>query len=143
MVEFDPKALALTEKAHVARLATVDPQSRPHVVPVVFVFHEGSFFVPLDEKTKRVSPSELRRVKNIENNPNVTLLIDEYHDDWKKLCYLLIHGTAGIIGPASDKLVELVHKLLVSKYPQYQEISLGDFCIKMEPQRYTFWQNSA
>jgi len=77
-LKLNQKTLTLIKGAKVARLATVDPKSHPYVVPVVFVFHENSFFIPLDEKVKTVDPRKLKRVMNIEKNPNVTLLIDEY-----------------------------------------------------------------
>ena len=67
--------------ARVARLATVDETLRPHVIPVVFVFNKNLFFIPLDKKKKRVNPRKLRRIKNIKENPNTTLLIDYYHEN--------------------------------------------------------------
>ncbi len=84
-LKLNQKTMTLIKGAKVARLATVDQKLHPYVVPVVFVFHENSFFIPLDEKTKTVNSRNLKRVKNIEKNPNVTLLIDKYQNDWKKL----------------------------------------------------------
>jgi len=86
-LKLNQKMLTLIKKAKVARLATVDQKSHPFVIPVVFVFHENSFFIPLDEKTKTVIPRSLKRVKNIEKNPNVTLLIDKYQNEWKKFFF--------------------------------------------------------
>ncbi len=96
-MKLDQKPKTLIKRAKVARLATVDQKSHPYVVPVVFVFHENSFFIPLDEKVKTVNARKLKRVKNIEKNPNVTLLIDKYQNDWKKLFFLMIHGKATVI----------------------------------------------
>lgn len=49
-------------KARVARLATVDPDGRPHLVPIVFVLEGETLYAAVDAKPKR-SP-RLRRVEN-------------------------------------------------------------------------------
>ncbi len=141
-MKLNQKTLTLIKGAKVARLATVDQKSYPYVVPVVFVFHENSFFIPLDNKTKTVNPRKLKRVKNIEKNSNVTLLIDKYQNDWKKLFFLMIHGKATVIDGKNRKLMDKVHKLLISKYPQYKKIGIGNSCITIQPKKVTFWNNS-
>jgi len=141
-LKLNQKTMTLIKGAKVARLATVDQKSHPYVVPVVFVFHENSFFIPLDEKVKTVNARKLKRVKNIEKNPNVTLLIDKYQNDWKKLFFLMIHGKATVIDEKNRKLMDKIHKLLISKYPQYKKIGVGNSCIKINPTKVTFWNNS-
>ena len=134
--------MTLIKGTKVARLATVDQKSHPYVVPVVFVFHENSFFIPLDEKVKTINARKLKRVKNIEKNANVTLLIDKYQNDWKKLFFLMIHGKATVIDEKNSKLMDKIHKLLISKYPQYKKIGVGNSCITIHPTKVTFWKNS-
>jgi len=141
-LKLNQKTLTLIKVAKVARLATVDQKSYPYVVPVVFVFHENSFFIPLDEKIKTVNPRKLKRVKNIEKNSNVTLLIDKYQNDWKKLFFLMIHGKATVIDGKNIKLMDKIHKLLILKYPQYKKIGIGNSCITIKPTKVTFWNNS-
>ena len=77
-------------KARVARPATVDSECKPHLIPVVFVFDNYSYFIPIDEKTKRSRPEKLKRAKNIQQNSNVTLLIDDYNENWRKLYFIMI-----------------------------------------------------
>ena len=84
----------IIDKATIARLATVDSEYKPHMVPVVFVFDNDYYFIPIDEKTKRSRPENLKRVKNIRQNPNVALLIDEYNEDWRQLYFIMIQGKA-------------------------------------------------
>ncbi len=141
-LKLNQKTMTLIKGAKVARLATVDQKSQPYVVPAVFVFHENSFFIPLDEKVKSVNPRKLKRVKNIGKNPNVTLLIDKYQNDWKKLFFLMIHGKATVIDGKNSKLMDKIHKLLISKYPQYKKIGVGNSCIMINPTKVTFWNNS-
>lgn len=141
-MRLNQKTRTLIKGTKVARLATVDQKSHPYVVPVVFVFHKNSFFIPIDEKTKSANPKNLKRVKNIEKNPNVTLLIDKYQNDWKNLFFLMIHGKAKVIDEKDCKLMDKIHKLLILKYPQYKKIGVGDSCITIEPTKVRFWNNS-
>ena len=113
----------IIDKARVARLATVDSECKPHLIPVVFVFDNYSYFIPIDEKTKRSRPEKLKRAKNIQQNSNVTLLIDDYNENWRKLYFIMIQGKASIIGGKKLEqnellLLEKAHKLLSDKYLQ-------------------------
>ena len=94
---------ALVTDARVARLATIDfEEAKPHIVPVVFVFDGNSYYIPIDKKPKRENdPERLRRVRNIQENPNVALLIDEYSEDWSKLFFVMIQGKGSLIGKFS------------------------------------------
>ena len=141
-MRLNQKTRTLIKGTKVARLATVDQKSHPYLVPVVFVFHKNSFFIPIDEKTKTVNPKKLKRVKNIEKNPNVTLLIDKYQNDWKKLFFLMIHGKAKMIDEKECKLMDKIHELLILKYPQYKKLGVGNSCITIEPTKVRFWNNS-
>ena len=139
---------SIIHKARVARLATVDLECKPHLVPVVFVFDNSfsCYFIPIDEKTKQSKPENLKRVKNIKENPNVALLIDEYYEDWTKLYFIMIQGKASIIGGKKldqdeMSLLEKAHKLLRNKYPQYRAIGVGEYVIMIMPQKVIAWEN--
>jgi PPOX class probable F420-dependent enzyme len=101
------------EDARVARLATVDPTGRPHVVPICFAIEGDMLYSAVDEKPKRTR--RLRRLTNIEANPAVEVLIDHYDEDWSRLRWARLRGTA--------RIVEDRHavELLAAKYPQYRE----------------------
>jgi len=71
----------LIRSARVAHLATADKTGKPHVIPICFAFDGKRFFSPIDEKPKRSAPTNLKRLKNIAENPNVALVID------KRCCY--------------------------------------------------------
>jgi PPOX class probable F420-dependent enzyme len=131
--------------ARVARLATVDSEDcKPYLVPVVFIYDGNNFYIPIDEKAKRSKPEDLKRVKNIQTNPNVVLLIDEYNEDWKKIWFIMIQGNASLINNIKSKqnrLIQRVHRLLYEKYPQYLTTGIGKFCIMIRPQRVINWKN--
>jgi PPOX class probable F420-dependent enzyme len=99
------------EDERVARLATVDPQGRPHVVPICFVLDGGTLYTAVDEKPKRTR--RLQRLRNIEANPRVEILIDHYEEDWSRLGWVRLRGTARIV--EGRRALEL----LAAKYPQY------------------------
>ena len=137
----------IIDKARVARLATVDTEFKPHLIPVVFVFDNGRYFIPIDEKTKRSRPEKLKRAKNIQQNPNVALLVDEYNEDWTKLFFIMIQGKACIIGGKELEqqndllLLEKAQKLLSDKYLQYQKTGIGEYVIMIVPQKVITWKN--
>ena len=82
----------MLKDARVARLATLDAKSRPHIVPVCFAYDGKAFYSAVDQKPKRVSPERLVRLQNIRAVSRVALLIDEYNEDWTQLWYVLIRG---------------------------------------------------
>ena len=113
----------------VGRLATADAAGNPHVIPVCYAFDGTRFYIPLDEKPKRVSESKLRRVRNIVARPQVALVIDQYSDDWTQLCYLLIHGHAALIPPETTYIHSQALLLLRERYQQYQSMALEKYSV--------------
>ncbi|MBI3990431.1 MAG: TIGR03668 family PPOX class F420-dependent oxidoreductase [candidate division NC10 bacterium] len=134
----DPVQAKLLE-ARVARLATADAEGRPHLVPVCYAYDGRSFYTALDRKPKRGAPEQLARVRHIQANPNVALLIDEYHEDWEKLWYILIRGTATLLSEGEEH--KEAHRLLKEKYPQYRAGLLpeGALLIRIVPTRIIAW----
>jgi PPOX class probable F420-dependent enzyme len=141
------QSLDLLHNSKIARLATVDPaNNQPYVVPVVFAFNGNNIFIPLDNKAKRVNSNELKRVKNIQKNPNISLLIDVYDDkDWNNLSYLMIQGKARIANMINDTdIIEKAHFLLSNKYLQYRNmiVEIGDKCIVIDIEKAITWKYS-
>jgi PPOX class probable F420-dependent enzyme len=142
------QSLDLLHNSRIARLATVDPENnQPYIVPVVFVFDDDNIFIPIDDKPKKTSNSkQLKRVKNIQKNPNVSFLIDIYDDkDWNNLSYLMIQGKAGISNMVIDRdTIEKAHYLLSNKYIQYKNkiVGIGDKCIVIDIQKTITWKYS-
>ena len=138
-----PAVEEFIERARVARLATIDSEFKPHLVPVVFVFDGNHFFIPIDEKRKTAKPEKLKRIRNIQDNPNVTLLIDEYSEDWTKLAFVMIQGKASVATKEEGNIqVREAYKKLMTKYLQYQKVSVGEMCIIITPKKVASWSNS-
>ena len=77
----------------------------------------------LDEKPKRVADSDLRRVRNIEGNPGVALVVDRYDEDWSRLAFVQIRGEARIVSPGEAGHAEAIAALR-AKYPQYRAMAI-------------------
>jgi coenzyme F420-0:L-glutamate ligase/coenzyme F420-1:gamma-L-glutamate ligase len=129
----------MLRRARVAHLATADREGRPHVIPVCLVSEGGVLYSAIDEKPKRASPRALRRVRNIEANPRVALVVDEYSEDWRRLRYVLVRGTAAVIDPGSEEHARAIRRLR-RKYPQYRAMRLEERpVLRITPQRVVAW----
>ena len=118
MTDLDPASRELLETARVAHLATSDQYARPHAVPIVFVIREDRLYFPLDRKPKREDDWHmLRRVRNIETNGRVAIVVDHYDEDWTKLAWVLLEGVATIVETGEER--DGVAALLTEKYTQY------------------------
>src|SRR5947207_5675122 len=100
----------------VARLATIDPDGRPHVVPIVFALDGETLYSAVDQKPKR--SMTLRRIENARARPDVTILVDHYEDDWSRLWWIRLRGRARVLDEGDERDHALV--LLREKYPQYR-----------------------
>ena len=139
--------LDILHNSKIARLATVDPNNnQPYLVPVVFAFDDNNIFIPIDNKPKTIKSDQLKRVKNIQKNPNVSFLIDTYDDkDWNNLSYLIIQGKARIESMVNDiDTINKAHSMLSNKYLQYKNkiIGMGDKCIVIDIQKTISWKYS-
>jgi PPOX class probable F420-dependent enzyme len=131
----------MLKQARVARLATLDDKSRPHIVPICFAYDGRFFYTAIDRKPKRVTPERLARLRNIRAVPRVALLIDEYAEDWTQLWYILIRGKAKLIPKSAHKERATAIRRLRAKYPQYDRGMLADDApiIRITPERTTSW----
>ena len=136
------------ETARVGHLATADGRGRPSVVPVVFVLDGGKVYTPIDGKPKGDAET-LRRIRNIRENPAVAFLVDRYDEDWTRLAFVHIRGTAAVLsagsaksGPADSEEFSRAETLLREKHPQYCSVPLGGpggLMIRINPTSCTAW----
>ena len=135
---FTEAELRFLVRMRVARLATAGASGQPHVVPIVFATDSRRLYTPLDEKPKRVGPRQLKRVRNIVANPRVAVVVDEYDEDWTRLGWVLITGTAEISESGESHAIGL--RLLHEKYLQYRSMPLERRpIIVVMPTRVTSW----
>jgi PPOX class probable F420-dependent enzyme len=100
----------------VARLATTDPDGRPHLVPIVFAVDGDTIYSAVDRKPKR--SRTLRRIENARVRPDVTILVDRYDEDWSRLWWIRLRGRARVLDEGAER--ERALALLAEKYPQYR-----------------------
>lgn len=106
----------------VARLATLDPAGRLHLVPICFALDGDVLYSAVDAKPKR--SRRLQRLANVRANPEVCLLVDGYEEDWTRLWWVRLRGRARVLeeGPERERALELLR----GRYPQYAGDPLGE-----------------
>jgi PPOX class probable F420-dependent enzyme len=132
-------AVELVRTARVGRLGTASADGRPLVVPVCYAYDGERLYSAVDAKPKRTRA--LRRLRNIAENPQVSLAIDEYSEEWTRLCYVIVEGRAEVLtdGPDFARGIDL----LVAKYAQYHALGLSrdsGTLIRIAPSRFLHWR---
>ena len=126
----------------IARLVTLGPEGAPHPVPIVFVRHGGRIWSPVDAKPKR--SADLGRIRNVESDPRVSLLLDHYDADWSRLWWMRIDGRAQAVRPSGpdDPDVAPVVEALRRKYPPYTTVPVliePATLLAVDPAKITTW----
>jgi PPOX class probable F420-dependent enzyme len=114
------------EAARVAHLATADRQGMPHLVPVCFCFDAQvdavSVYITVDEKPKRAD-IPLKRLRNIQENPAVAVTVDRWDEDWTRLAWVMLRGSATILAAGEEH--DRAQDHLRQRYPQYRTMDLA------------------
>ena len=122
-------------EARVARLATVRPDGRPHLVPVTFAFDDRTIVTAIDQKPK--TTTSLQRLRNIQSHPVVSVLVDHYDDDWSRLWWLRADGSARVVRDGAERHHAVDR--LTAKYPQYREDPPDGPVIVVTVERWSSW----
>jgi len=133
----ESELLELLGAARVATLATIRADGRVDLVPVTFAFDDRVVVTAIDHKKK--STTELKRLDNIRQFPEVTLLVDHYDDqDWKQLWWVRVRGRAKV--HQSGKDYDRALDLLSDRYSQYEEKLPKGAAIVIERTEITGWK---
>ena len=120
----------------VLRLATAGADGRPHLVPCTFAVDDsGRIVIGIDSKPK--TSANLRRLRNIAENPRVSLLVDHYEGDWTRLWWVRADGTAAVERAGAEYAGRW--ELLRARYPQYAGQSLDGPVIVVTVDSWTGW----
>jgi PPOX class probable F420-dependent enzyme len=128
------EARRLFSSARVARLATVAGSS-PHVVPFTFALDGDLIYTAVDAKPK--TTTNLKRLRNIRQNPRVAVLVDHYEDDWSALWWVRADGLASV-GEDAETMARPI-SMLVERYPQYAVNPPGGPVIVIRVDSWTGW----
>jgi PPOX class probable F420-dependent enzyme len=144
LLQIDENTRAFIRDHRVAHLATASSDARPVVVPICYVFDGQNIYSPLDEKPKSTEVRSLGRVRNIEANPQISFVIDDYSEDWNKLVYVLISGVAAVVEPGDDGGEHAQAVLLLrEKYSQYNSMAIDTRpMLRICPARIKVWRSS-
>ena len=124
----------------VGHLATADSRAFPHVVPVCFAISDRTLYITIDEKPKRSGRATLKRLRNIEQNPNVAVVVDRYDDDWTRLGWIMLRGHAEILSSGTEH--DQAQALLRSRYTQLAAMQIAGLAvIAVRIERVTSWGN--
>ena len=138
--------LQFLDAHRVAHLATADAAGRPYAVPVCFAHQAGRLYIPIDAKPKTGDPRNLKRLRNLREQPEAVLLLDSYDEDWTRLRWLAIRARATILEDGAERAAILT--ALEQRYRQYATMGLAGLglpVIALEPVAVTRWagQNEA
>jgi PPOX class probable F420-dependent enzyme len=120
----------------VGRLATADAGGVPHVVPFVFALDGDSLYWAVDEKPKR--SRRIKRLANIEANPNVEVVVDRYTERWDRLWWVRAAGPARIVQEQAEEERALL--LLAAKYRQHRKQPPQGPVVAIEVARLSWWE---
>ena len=126
--------------AAVARLATLRDDGTPRLVPVTFAPVEGPDGTVLCFAVDEVKPkrhTRLARLRDIDGDARVALLVDHYADDWSTLWWVRVDGRAQVHddGPLRERALDA----LATKYPPYRAQRPAGPVVAIAPQRLTGW----
>jgi PPOX class probable F420-dependent enzyme len=123
--------------ARVARLATVRPDGRPHVVPITFAL-VGTTVVTAVDDVKPKSTRALARLANVAAQPWASVLVDHYDDDWATLWWARADGPAEVVVQGAGH-AEAV-RALAERYPPYRAAPPSGPVIVLAVERWTTWE---
>lgn len=129
------EARARFAQARIGRLATAGADGVPHIVPIVFAVDADRIVTAIDGKPK--TDVVLRRIRNIEANSSVSVLVDHYDEDWSRLWWARADGHARVLGagPETDAVLDLLRR----RYPQYETVPLQGPAVIIEVDRWSGW----
>jgi PPOX class probable F420-dependent enzyme len=128
-------ARELLAAERVARLAFLDDEERPRVLPVTYAVLGESVWSAIDEKPKRAA--EPARLRYLRRRPEAALCVDRYSDDWSRLAWVQLLGRIEIL-PAADHAAAL--EALAARYEPYRERTPPGPLLRLSVERALSWR---
>jgi len=105
------------------------------VVPFTFAVDGDLIYTAVDAKPK--TTTNLKRLRNIRDNPRVAVLVDHYEEDWSALWWVRADGLASVVSDAEAMARPIV--MLADRYPQYVASPPEGPVIVIQVTRWTGW----
>jgi PPOX class probable F420-dependent enzyme len=110
------------DAGRVGHLATVEPNGAPHLVPVCYAVEDPALYITVDEKPKR-RDIPLKRLRNIAANPRIAVTVDRWDEDWSRLAWVMLRGTAEVLADGAEH--DAAQSRLRERYPQYRRMDIA------------------
>jgi PPOX class probable F420-dependent enzyme len=128
-------AQSMLRSERVARLAYLDGDDLPRVLPVVFAIADDAVWGLIDTKPKRTP--EPARVRWLRRRPEVAFCVDVYDDAWQRLAWVQLLGRVALLdlaeGPAALDALR-------ARYPQYRERTPPGPLLRLDLERALWWR---
>ena len=108
MAEMTPQEISdFLAESHVAHIATVRPDGRPHLTPI-------SYIAELDTQGKAyvMAPEDTVKFRNIRRNPRVSLSVAS---DQRPFDYVLLEGEGRL---THDNIEDVLERMCLRYYPE-------------------------
>jgi PPOX class probable F420-dependent enzyme len=130
-------AAELLRTARVAHLGLLDEQQRPRVQPITFARVGDALYSAIDDKPKRRPGKDLARVKRLKRNPNATITVDHYDDDWTQLAWVQAIGRITV-----EDVSDVPLQALQARYEAYERQPPKGPLLKLTPELVIWWRAS-
>lgn len=130
-----PRARERVTAGRVARLATIDPDGAPNLVPFCYALDDDTIYSAVDRKPK--TTTGLRRVDNILARPGCMVIVDHYDEAWENVWWVRIRGRGRILEDGDE--FARADRVLRMKYPQMRGDPLPPAIIAIDALAWTEW----
>ncbi|MEM0381342.1 MAG: pyridoxamine 5'-phosphate oxidase family protein [Nitrososphaerota archaeon] len=127
-MKFSESEVRFLKRNELCRLATLDNEGAPHLVPVCYIFSDGYFYI--------VSDLETSKVRNIKGDRRVAVLVDQYQPNRA----VLVRGEAEILTEGGE--FKSVSELFFKKFSWARRDPWGEgevALIRVRPLKKTSW----
>ena len=109
-------------------------------MPICYAVSGDSVYFTIDEKPKRLTDKPLKRIRNLQQNPHVALVVDRYDEDWTRLGWVMVQGEAALLDNGEEH--SKAQRLLKARYPQLDEMQISELpVIAIRIKRVVSWGN--
>jgi PPOX class probable F420-dependent enzyme len=128
-------ARELLAAQRVGRLAFLDDEDRPRVLPVTYAVLGDAVWSAIDDKPKRAA--EPARVRYLRRRPEAALCVDRYSDDWSRLAWAQLLGRVDILSAAESGAAL---QALAARYESYRERTPPGPLLRLSVERALCWR---
>jgi PPOX class probable F420-dependent enzyme len=123
------------EVGRVARLAYLDADGQPRVLPITYALAQDAIWSVIDRKPKVQDVPA--RVEWLRREPRAGICVDVYHEDWTKLAWVQLIGEVDVLELDEDGAGL---EALLDKYPQYHEEAPQGPLLRLSVERGMSWR---